>query len=513
MMDKLKIYTLVVLLLTCFSCSDFLEKDPDNSIPEEEALTNLKDCDDYVVGIYSAFKNSALYSGLLTILPDLQADFVYPVNGYSNVYGEIYRWEIRATNEQVSAVYQGLYLVVARCNFFMDCREEVEASLETESDWDNYNKRLGEVYFARALAYSELIKMFCEAYDPLRAEEQLGISLSETYKNAGATPRSSLKASYAQVISDLNQAEKLIPKSRTVADNPYFSLGAVAALKARVYLYMEEWDQAAAYSSKVIDSLNAYSLADAVYNKYVDDNGSPLTEYDVMWLYDEGDEIIWKIAMSNTDRGGALGTLFLGYNGSDFNPDYVPAQWVLDLYGSTDMRYNTYFRKVETGYSHGLSWPILKKYYGNPEIDAGGPPLFTNMPKVFRLSEQYLIRAEAYYQKSLMNATYASKANDDLTTLRRKRYTSYGGAGYTGDALRDEIRDERVRELYMEGFRLADLRRYHLGFERKAQLQTLDGPNKMKIDKNNLLFTWPIPQHELDAGMGAVEPNASNSIK
>lgn len=513
MMDKLKIYSLALLLVTCLSCSDFLDKHPDDAIPQEEALTNLKDCNDYVVGIYSAFKNSALYSGALTLLPDLQTDFVYPVNGYGNVYGDIYRWEIRATNEQVSAVYRGLYLIVARCNFFMDCRSVIEATLKTDADREAFNKRLGEVYFARALAYSELIKMYCEAYDPQKADEQLGICLSDTYVNAVTTPRSSLKESYEQVIRDLDQAGKLIPKSRTAADNPYFSLGTVAALKARVYLYMQDWDQAVTWSGTVIDSMKVYKLADAVYYKFQDNKGNRLTEYDAMWLYDEGDEIIWKISMSTTDRGGALGPIFMGFNGSTFNPDYVPAKWVLDLYEQNDGRYRSFFREVKTGYAHGLTWPILKKYYGNPEIDGGPTPLFTNMPKVFRLGEQYLIRAEAYYHKSLTDGTMATKANADLTALRRKRYATYGGSGYSGNDLRDEIRKERVRELYMEGFRLADLRRYQEGFTRKPQLQTIDGPNKMKITAENLLFTWPIPQHELDAGLGVVLPNASNSVK
>lgn len=513
MMDKLKIYLLALTLLVSASCSNFLDKDPDSAIPDEEALTTLKDCDDYVVGIYSAFKNSALYSGALTILPDLQADFVYPVNGYTNTYGDIYRWEIRPTTSQMADVYSGLYLVVSRCNFFLDYKEDVELTLKTEEDKQAFEKRLGEVYVARSLAYSELIKMYCEAYDPLKADEQLGISMGDSYKNASSVARSSLKASYEQIISDLTKAEKLLPESRTVADNPYFSRGVVAALKARVYLYMQDWDNAVRYSSTVIDTMNAYSLADAAYYKYVDANGNKLTEYDALWYYDEGDEIIWKIAMSTTDRGGALGTLFLGFNSSAYYPDYVPAKWVLDLYEPNDLRYVTYFTEVTTGYSHGLQWPILKKYFGNPEIDGGATRLFTNMPKVFRLSEQYLIRAEAYYNKSLTDKPYESKANQDLTTLRRKRYASYGGAGYSGDNLRDEIRDERVRELYMEGFRLADLKRWGLGFERKAQLETIDGPNKMKILKDNNLFTWPIPQHEIDAGQGTVQPNPSNTVK
>lgn len=37
----------------------------------------------------------------------------------------------------------------------------------------------------------------------------------------------------------------------------------------------------------------------------------------------------------------------------------------------------------------------------------------------------------------------------------------------------DVIEAERVKELYMEGFRLHDLKRWHKGFERKPQDQSL----------------------------------------
>ncbi|MEG1905405.1 MAG: RagB/SusD family nutrient uptake outer membrane protein, partial [Bacteroidales bacterium] len=117
-MKKILLYSLLLCSGTALttSCDDFLTEYPKDAIAEGEAIQTLKDVDDYVIGIYSAFKNSALYSGYLTTLPDLQTDLVYAINGYSNANGEMYRWEFRSTTPQIEAVYQGLSLIVARCN-------------------------------------------------------------------------------------------------------------------------------------------------------------------------------------------------------------------------------------------------------------------------------------------------------------------------------------------------------------------------------------------------------------
>ncbi|MEG2179829.1 MAG: RagB/SusD family nutrient uptake outer membrane protein [Bacteroidales bacterium] len=512
-MKKILLYSLLLCSGTALttSCDDFLTEYPKDAIAEGEAIQTLKDVDDYVIGIYSAFKNSALYSGYLTTLPDLQTDLVYAINGYSNANGEMYRWEVRSTTPQIEAVYQGLSLIVARCNKLLDIEDQVQAMVKNETDRVNLNKRLGEVYFARSLAYAEMIRFYCDAYDPENAHNQLGISWTTSYRDAKPTPRISLKQSYANVLADLDKAETLLPSNRNAPDSPFFSPAVVKALKARLYLYMSEWDEAIKYSTELID-MDIYELADGTYYTTTSASGAYLSAYDNMWYRDTSDEIIWKIAMSTTDRGGALGSMFLGFNGASYNPDYVPAQWVLDAYDYNDIRTRSFFKTVETGFSHGLTWPVLNKYPGNPNIDGGAQRLFTNMPKVFRLSEQYLIRAEAYYEKSKTDGAYTAKANQDLTTLRKKRIKSYGTSNGSGDFLRDQIRRERVCELYMEGFRMADLKRWKLGFERKPQQQSVSGPDKLKVLPSDVRFTWPIPQHQLDAGMGVIQPNASNNL-
>lgn len=128
------------------------------------------------------------------------------------------------------------------------------------------------------------------------------------------------------------------------------------------------------------------------------------------------------------------------------------------------------------------------------------------MPKVFRLSEQYLIRAEAYVQ----NGRYGD-AGDDIASIRRARYSSFSGSvSMSEDDAMDIIEEERVKELYMEGFRLNDLKRWHKGFEREPQEQSLSNGSSLKVEADDPLFVWPIPQHELDSPGSEVQPNESN---
>ena len=76
-MQKIKIF---LVALTAFAAVSCLDKVPGSAIPQPEAMQTFDDAEQTVTGIYSLFKSSALYSGLLTILPDLQTDMVYAVD-------------------------------------------------------------------------------------------------------------------------------------------------------------------------------------------------------------------------------------------------------------------------------------------------------------------------------------------------------------------------------------------------------------------------------------------------
>ena len=230
-----------------------------------------------------------------------------------------------------------------------------------------------------------------------------------------------------------------------------------------------------------------------------------MSYYDYMWKYDASTETIWKVGFLPTSYGGKLGQVFLNFDEISYRPDYVPGQAALNTYEGNDLRYVSFFQDMPTGYAHGLVWPLLVKYYGNMEFVSNYRIYHVNMPKVFRLSEQYLIRAEAYCQKEDF-----AKASADISTLRQARYQTYGSATLTAENWLDEIDKERLRELFMEGFRLQDLKRWGKGFERKPQEQSVRDGSSLKIEAGNPLFVWPIPQHELDLPGSAIEPNESN---
>lgn len=509
MLRNIKIF--FILIVTAMSLVACLDKEPSSAIPENEAMQTFEDAEQTVTGIYAMLKSSALYSGYLTLLPDIQADLVYAVDGYSNTYGTFWQWDIRPTNQEIESVYAGLYSVISNCNFYLENIDRVMATQKSDDNIGTLEQYTGEVYTIRALAYSELLKNFCKAYDPATAANELGVVLRKGYSEAELPRRASLYDSYAFVVEDLTKAEELLDIDNDAFSSAFITQGVAYALHARVALNMQDWDAAIEYSSKVIDHPNKeYSLSSAT-SYYT----STMSFYDYMWNYDVGTEIIWRVGFTPTSYGGALGSVFLHYT-TDYTyyyPDYVPAQWVLDLYDGGDLRYNSFFYELQTGYDHQLYWPLLVKYFGNQDFISGNLLYHVSMPKPFRLSEQYLIRAEAYCRKSTPNFSAAAK---DLTTLRNARYQSGGSISLSADDYIQKIADERVRELYMEGFRLNDLKRWGTlynngkGFKRTPQLNSLDEGSSLEVTIDNPLFVWPIPQHEIEAPGSEVEGNESN---
>lgn len=221
MMRKIKLYILAVAasLLTT-SC---LDKYPTDSIQADQAITTVEEANQAIIGIYAAFKSSYLYSGNLTLLPDIQADLVYAVNGYSNVYGDIWRWNILPTNTDIEAVYGALYAVIGNCNFFFEQIEKFENTIVDDTEYEKLQQYKGEAYFARALAYSELIKCFCKAYDPATASNELGVALVTSYSNAGVIKRASLEESYQLVLSDLEKASELLEPEDDEEDIQFYN--------------------------------------------------------------------------------------------------------------------------------------------------------------------------------------------------------------------------------------------------------------------------------------------------
>ena len=495
------IYRTAAVVILAFSLVSCLEKMPGDYIEESEGMQTFNDAEQTLTGIYSAFMSGSLYSGHLTLCPDIQSDLVYAVKGNSNKYGQFWRWNIRSTDSEIGSVYAALYKIIGRCNFFLEKYDNLKASLTDDGEITTLDYYKGEVLCARALAYSELIKCYCKAYsDETKDVADGGVVIRTKWSESEPVRRATLAESYSLVISDLEQAMELLDEEYDSYNNYYFTHAAACAIRARVALFMQDWDNAVKYSTLVIES-GTFTLANS--RAYVT---STQTFLNYLWTNDSSYEIIWRIGFTPTSYGGALGQVFLNFT-KDYHyyyPDYVPAQSALNLYASGDNRYGAYFSTIKTGYESALEWPLLIKYIGN-ESFISNKIYHVNMPKPLRLAEQYLIRAEAYCRQGKYNL-----ASSDLTVLRQSRYTTGGNIGVNAENWLETISNERVRELYMEGFRLNDLKRWGMGFERTPQSESQEDGSTLKVNKDNALFVWPIPRHEIEAPGSEIKGNESN---
>lgn len=469
------------------SCSGFLDQNPSTQISQPEGFRNFDDYDAYIRGIYAVWNVTGNYSQLLTLTPDIQCDMAYSVITSNGEMADIYGWNFSSSESNITSCYSSLYKIVSNSNLAIEQKDHIPFKAEQKTAFDNL---VGTAYFSRALAYCELAKLFAEAYDPEKADQQTGLSIWNSF-SVGNPARSSLAQVYKQILEDLEKAQKLITINQ--ADSKYITIGAVDALYARVYLYMENWVEAANAAGRVIANTN-YKLADATQFDLSEEpeNHHIETEFYNMWLKDASNEIIWKLAYDVNDQPGELGRLFTYRNGNSYAISFAPAANILEMYDQeNDGRFYTYFTPISI---KGSAWYAVTKYPGNPGFQTGSDNVYSNMPKPFRLAEMYLIRAEAYARST---PAREDLANADLATLRGKRIKNYNHTYQTGTGLLQEIKNERVKELYMEGHRLYDLKRYHEGFTRKPQIQSLAPANALNIIPGNFRFVWPIPKHEM----------------
>lgn len=484
-MKKIILIFLVLTGLGLGSCD--MDKYPYNAIATDEALQSINDFTSVRNGCY--YYTRYFFTGTYVLQPEIQCDAVHAFVDYSNVYGSIYVWNF--TSGDVGQ-WQGFYQIINLTNLLI---EKGESMMETfvPSEQITLKQYLGEAYFLRALAYEELAVRFCKAYNPSTANTDLGVSIVLTYSPSGQSSsypaRSTMAATYEQINSDLTKAASYLAVSQN-SSIAYGTADAVTALKARVALQMQDYTTAATTAESLINS-GKYPLV------------STYDDMKKMWVNDESKETIFQPVMSKTELGNSNGQYLIDASGSGtkISPMFIPSKEILDLYDQVnDIRFPVYFKKESVTASTGeTKLYICTKYPGNPALWTGSTNM-TNMPKVLRIAEMYLIAAEAY------SHTDATKASAMLNALKSKRIANYAGGAYTGARLTTEIREERQREFYMEGYRLWDLKRYGEGVKRG----TPQNPDFVYLNGNstttNLVkeagdfrFVWPIPHEECAA--------------
>ncbi|WP_171973230.1 RagB/SusD family nutrient uptake outer membrane protein [Saccharicrinis aurantiacus] len=483
MLQKIFKYTFIAgLVLSLCSCEDFFKQKPHDKTEVEDILKSERDAVNLVNGMYMSFKSGNSYGTYLTSMLDATTDVAFAAVGFSNTWGDAYAWRLNPGSAEPAGIWGNVYGTVFNCNTLINGIHAIEM------DEDKSNGLLAQAHLGRALVYHNLVRVFAKAYNAETAQSDLGIPYITEYPELELLEpeRNTVEEVYQLMIEDIKASLQYFEDATFFDTNNYgFNEAFANGLAARIYLDMQNYEMAIEYAEKVMSA--GFSLATT-------------DEFRDIWLNDRGNEIIWKVQYSVTDFGAAPGYNFFNRNNvwSDPNPDYIPANWWVDLYETGyDVRGSSYITNSKTLY--GWTGDLIYKYPTNPDYVMAATQ-GTNMPKVMRLAEMYLILAEAEAKLDDKDAAIGY-----LETLLKART---GDNEYEIDPnveIHSFIAQERKKELMFEGFYWFDLKRRGEGFERVPQAHTLVA-NDLKIEADDYRWQWPIPRAELN-GNPNIEQN------
>lgn len=444
-------------LLGAAACSDFLQVDPVDQLPEERAITGATSARATVLGIYDAMQSGDYYGGDFVLLTDVSSDDV-EWTGTFTTYGDAEEHVLRADNGAVEGIYNAMYRAVARANLAIAQLPNLPGL-----DADERDELLGEAYFLRALVYHDLVRLFGGVN---AADLGVPLVLAPVDDPAQAkTLRSTVGQVYTQIMADLAAAQPLLSTNTPTRA----TVGAVRALRARVELYRGNWLAAETEATAVIN-MPAYDLAPS-HEAYFDEEGSPSSED------------IFKVSFTAVDYS-LEGYYYLGrYETAPSNalltacdPGFVPANAANTFAPAEDRCAWDIYVDRGTSATSGADDTI----YGYKFPTTGGAE---DIP-VLRLAEMYLIRAEA---RARQGGAKLITAVDDINVVRaRAGATLLNPVGMTQQQIIDAVIHELRLEFMMEGHRWFDLRRTGL-------IGTILTPAELAAGQDR----YPIPQSEI----------------
>lgn len=489
------IFSLLLAAGLLSSCD--MDKNPVGTINGEEPFSGMNDASRYRNYIYTSIRG--ITTGTYFTNPEIQMDMFQATSLTGNRGIVFASGDILPTTGEIYSPFGSLILQVGSINYFLAKMNPLLESTDDPDVIEEYKRYIAEAKFARAYFNILLFDRYCPEYTAENADAPaLGIPVFETYNpTADRTTyvgRSTMNESLAFINKDLEESlaallayEAIGSNSRqVVAMSPYVNSNVVKALQARWALLTKDYQKAIDKATEVINT-GKYGLVG--YAAYAN-----------MWQNDEGTEIIFRPIMSAPNElSNSIGERWISIY--DDQADYVPTQTCLEMYSRrSDARYNAFFDTRDLNFEGDIvATMCFNKFPGNSELQTSSQNNIMNMPKPFRASELYLIVAECQYLLGNEGA-----ANTALADIRKARIRNYSHTTLASTELRDAIRQERTKELIGEGFRMSDLRRWHLSMNRsnpQPDVAPYLWPSTVNMTYNyedeGYKYTWPIPQQEL----------------
>lgn len=496
-MKMKKIYKLLSLATVLLLTSCGMDLAPIGSLDDENAIENPTDLMKARNGIYNNMRSFS--TGGYLYFTDIQMDQFIGLTINGNRNGIFAHGNIMSNNSDIEAVWANCYAYIGDANYLLG---RAEALLEkggwTAEELLDINRYIAETKFARAWYYSYLVDHFCGNYTDASANAAAsGVPIVTVFNPSGESStypgRSTLAEVYALIDQDLAdsyaglKAYEAEDASNLQPMAIYVNTNVITALQARLALNRKDYATAISKANELINC-GVYTLA--TYNNYAQ-----------MWTNDNSSELIFRPISTNTELGiSSTGGAYISATLSQ--ADYIPAAAVYSMYTAQDARRGAFFG-VRSLDANGSSYQayVFNKYPGNQALYTSGTNNLMNMGKPFRLSEMYLILAEAAYESG-----DETTANTALNDLRKARINRYVLQNYTGLDLRDAIREERGKELIGEGFRMSDLRRWGLGFSREASYPLNPAVEEILVVIDTQVsyipgdhrYVWPIPTGEME---------------
>lgn len=439
--------------LALTSCSDFLDKEPTNALPVDGTITTVEDLKYAINGVnYRLTVERMSYPSEFGIYADLLTDN-YKIIKDNGQASPIAMYTVDKTHQFSENEYWMFYKCITQANKALAEAAKMEQT-------DAVKDLEGQLLAMRALYHFDLARIYAHIPSTVADvnAEQSGIPVVTEVKTPDyVAKRNTLKETYDQIIKDLTDAADLMQDEPVCG---YMSKYAAIALRARAYLYMGEY-QKAINDVETVKGSNKFSL-------YTLDN------YDKVWLQEGTSESIYELLIT-----------------SNYTPQRYAIGYYADYDGYSEMGINTDGKlyKYLSKNPQDVRSKVLKDQTNassNKAIYPGKFPgrdgnLYVNNPKIIRLSELYLIAAEAY-----VNLGKGDLAAGYINELLQKRINGYQDVT---EVTLDDVLDQYVYEFFQEN---------QIAFAYWRNKKSVKNQVNQEVKYNDYRTVLPIPQREID---------------
>ena len=466
-------YKLVLTLISLSallgtSCEkETLDQKPQASLDASTAIKDASSVTAATLGIYSGFQSGNYWGLRYFAFSDMYADNINHVGTFPS-FSAIWNVAILPDNTEVSAMWNSMYSTINRANTVIAA---VPGIADQSVVKDNV---LAEARILRANVYFDLIRYWGGSKTGFNQAGGVGVPLvlTPTLVEADAKPkaRATEAAVMGQVITDLDFAIGVSTFGNT---NVAGRVGKdyAKALRARVALYMGDYATAQNYATELIGS-SRYTLTAGA-------------DYKNIWALKNTKESLWEIQYEPTNSNSIA---FFYYTTATGGRNEIATSSALNTaHEAGDLR-----QAINATATGGAATNLKTLKF--TRVATGDDNVV-----MFRLSELYLIRAEARAQLG----TDLVGALADLNVVRTRAGLAANTTATTTATLMTAILKERRIEFAHEGHRFFDLKRTNL-------LATTIGATYFGISgttDNTFRALWPIPQRETLTSGGIIAQN------